>query len=135
MLQTISIKVTGKVQGVFYRQSALEKARVLGVNGTVCNLRDGAVQIIATATAAQLSQLLAWCRQGGRAATAAGAPCMGAPAAIRRRALPRASGAYGKWYILAAFPPAILTFSSSVHSARISPRICCVRGKVDSTWG
>jgi len=64
MLQTISIKVTGKVQGVFYRQSALEKARVLGVNGTVCNLRDGAVQIIATATAAQLSQLLAWCRQG-----------------------------------------------------------------------
>jgi hypothetical protein len=59
----------------------------------------------------------------------------GAPTAIRRRALPRASGAYGKWYIRAAFPPAILTFSSSVHSARISPRICCVRGKVDSTWG
>ena len=42
---------------------------------------------------------------------------------------------YSKPYTLAAFPPAILAFSSSVQSTRISSRICRLLGKVDSGWG
>jgi acylphosphatase len=64
MVQTLSILVSGKVQGVFYRQSAQEKAKELGLTGMVKNLSDGNVQIMATGSADQLNQLLAWCKQG-----------------------------------------------------------------------
>jgi acylphosphatase len=64
MLQTFSIIVTGKVQGVYYRQSAKEKALELGLTGFVKNQPDGSVFIQASGTAGQLNQLVAWCRQG-----------------------------------------------------------------------
>jgi acylphosphatase len=61
---TLSIKVTGRVQGVFYRQSTREKARELGVTGSVKNMPDDSVLIIATGSREALNQLVAWCRQG-----------------------------------------------------------------------
>lgn len=64
MLQTYSIKVTGKVQGVYYRQGAKEKATALGLTGYVKNLPDGSVQIMASGNTDQLLQLVLWCRQG-----------------------------------------------------------------------
>jgi len=64
MLKTLSIIVTGKVQGVWYRQSAKEKATELGVTGNVRNQPDGSVAIIATGLANQLDQFIEWCRQG-----------------------------------------------------------------------
>jgi acylphosphatase len=64
MLQTISVIVKGKVQGVYYRHSTREKARALQINGTVKNLPDDSVELIATGTAEQLEQLTSWCRQG-----------------------------------------------------------------------
>lgn len=63
-METISITVTGKVQGVFYRQCTKEKAQDLGITGTVKNLPDGSVRIVASGTSQQLNQLVAWCRQG-----------------------------------------------------------------------
>ncbi len=64
MLKTISIIVSGKVQGVFFRQSTREKAREIGVNGRINNQADGNVYIIATGTETQLDALAAWCRNG-----------------------------------------------------------------------
>lgn len=64
MFKTIRLIVEGKVQGVFYRQSTREKASVIGLNGTVKNLPDGNVEIIATGTAEQLEQLTLWCNDG-----------------------------------------------------------------------
>ncbi|MEO5594429.1 MAG: acylphosphatase [Chitinophagaceae bacterium] len=64
MLQTISIIVKGKVQGVYYRQTTQEKATALGITGTARNLPDRTVKITATGTKPQLDKLLAWCRQG-----------------------------------------------------------------------
>lgn len=64
MQQTISILVRGRVQGVFYRQSAREKALALGIAGTVQNNADGTVAIKATGTRSQLDELICWCRQG-----------------------------------------------------------------------
>jgi len=63
-MQTISILVKGLVQGVYYRQSAKEKAISLSITGTVKNLPDGEVELIATGDAAQLKDLINWCRQG-----------------------------------------------------------------------
>jgi len=64
MLKTVSIVVTGKVQGVFYRQSTREKAMALGITGEVRNMPDDTVHIIATGTASQIEQLIEWCRKG-----------------------------------------------------------------------
>ena len=60
MLQTISITISGLVQGVYYRQSTKEKALELGIAGIVKNLPDGNVFILATGTGEQLDQLVQW---------------------------------------------------------------------------
>ncbi|GIV33679.1 MAG: acylphosphatase [Chitinophagales bacterium] len=59
-----NIRVTGKVQGVWYRDSARKKALELGITGFVRNEADGSVYIEAEGTAEQLDQFTAWCRQG-----------------------------------------------------------------------
>lgn len=64
MEQTISITVSGMVQGVYYRQSTKEKAVELGISGMVKNLPDGKVHILATGMADQLDQLVEWCKHG-----------------------------------------------------------------------
>jgi acylphosphatase len=64
MLLTYSIVVSGKVQGVFYRQSTKEKAKSLGIGGTVKNDNDGSVHIIATGSKEQLDELVQWCHRG-----------------------------------------------------------------------
>jgi acylphosphatase len=66
MLQTISITVSGIVQGVYFRQSTKEKALELGIAGIVKNLPDGNVFILATGTQEQLDQLVQWCKRGPR---------------------------------------------------------------------
>ena len=68
MLQTMSIIVRGRVQGVFYRQSTREKATELNINGFVRNLPDGSVHILATGTIEQLNAFVNWCWQGPRKA-------------------------------------------------------------------
>ena len=64
MLQTIEINVSGRVQGVFYRQSTKEKAVELGIKGKVMNLDNGNVKIIVTGTKEQLNKLIDWCKTG-----------------------------------------------------------------------
>ena len=64
MLLTYSILVTGEVQGVFFRQTAQEKARKLGVQGTVMNKEDGTVAIVATGTRELLDAFVEWCKEG-----------------------------------------------------------------------
>ncbi|HEY1202655.1 MAG TPA: acylphosphatase, partial [Niastella sp.] len=64
MLLTISITVSGLVQGVYYRQSTKEKALELGISGVVKNLPNGDVHILATGTNDQLGQLVEWCKVG-----------------------------------------------------------------------
>ncbi|WP_378186844.1 acylphosphatase [Aquimarina sp. W85] len=59
-----SIIVSGKVQGVWYRKSTLEKANELTIYGFVKNLANGSVYIEAEGSEEQLAQLLAWCAIG-----------------------------------------------------------------------
>jgi acylphosphatase len=63
-VNTIKIKVEGNVQGVFYRQSAKEKANDLGIKGTVKNCDDDSVEIIATGEEERLKKFVSWCREG-----------------------------------------------------------------------
>lgn len=64
MQETISITITGKVQGVFFRQGTREKAISLGITGFVQNKPDRSVFIMATGNREQLEALLTWCHEG-----------------------------------------------------------------------
>lgn len=59
-----SILVKGKVQGVGFRYSAKEKARVYGIKGWVKNLRDGSVLIEAEGSSTAMNQFIHWCKTG-----------------------------------------------------------------------
>ena len=61
---TVHVLIKGKVQGVFYRQSTKEKAKSIGIGGTVKNEEDGSVHIIATGSKEQLDELVQWCQRG-----------------------------------------------------------------------
>lgn len=71
-MQTISIIVSGKVQGVWFRQSTREIALVLEITGQVKNLADGRVSIVATGSKEQLEKLVSWCWQGPEKARVTG---------------------------------------------------------------
>ena len=61
---TCTIRVRGRVQGVFFRGSTQDEARRLGLGGTVRNVHDGSVEVVATGPREKLEELVAWCRGG-----------------------------------------------------------------------
>ena len=63
-MQSVSIIVKGKVQGVFFRQSAKEKATELGITGQIKNIPDGRVCIIANGETDCLNKFVDWCKRG-----------------------------------------------------------------------
>jgi acylphosphatase len=67
-MPTLSLHITGKVQGVYYRQSTRKKALSLGLSGFVQNLPDGSVYIRVTGLRSLLDELITWCRTGPPAA-------------------------------------------------------------------
>jgi len=58
------IKVTGKVQGVWFRDSTLKKAQELGVKGFVKNQADGSVYMEVEGTESALQAFVQWCHEG-----------------------------------------------------------------------
>ncbi len=65
MIKQIEITVTGKVQGVFFRESTKGEASKMGIVGTVKNLPNGnQLFIIAQGEEEKLAQLIGWCHQG-----------------------------------------------------------------------
>ncbi|HTM20712.1 MAG TPA: acylphosphatase [Kofleriaceae bacterium] len=67
----IRARVTGLVQGVFYRASTEREARTRGLTGWVRNCDDGAVELEAEGPAERVDDLIAWCRRGPAAARVA----------------------------------------------------------------
>jgi acylphosphatase len=56
--------VSGRVQGVCFRQHAVREASRLGLTGWVRNLRNGDVEVLAEGAEAALRDLERWCRRG-----------------------------------------------------------------------
>lgn len=63
-MRTVKLLISGRVQGVFFRASTHKQALSLGVNGTVRNLDDGRVEVVAQGLVEPLEALIAWCHQG-----------------------------------------------------------------------
>ncbi|HXC04373.1 MAG TPA: acylphosphatase [Bacteroidia bacterium] len=60
----MNITVYGKVQGVFFRATALEQARQFGITGFVRNEAGGAVYLEAEGEDEHLAHFLEWCGKG-----------------------------------------------------------------------
>jgi acylphosphatase len=63
-MKRVLIRVSGKVQGVFFRASTRDEANRLGLSGRVRNEQDGSVYIEAEGDAAVLTHFIDWCRKG-----------------------------------------------------------------------
>ena len=61
------IKITGRVQGVFFRANTRDKALELGLSGYAQNLPDGSVAVVAQGPRESLEDLIAWCHEGSTA--------------------------------------------------------------------
>lgn len=62
------LRITGKVQGVYYRASTKAKAEELGLLGWVKNEPNGDVSAIVQGPLAKVEQFVAWCQEGPRMA-------------------------------------------------------------------
>ena len=60
----LNIKVTGKVQGVFFRTSTKAVANQMGITGFVQNEIDGSVYLEAEGESFMLDELINWCNEG-----------------------------------------------------------------------
>jgi acylphosphatase len=56
--------VRGRVQGVFFRADARDRARSLGLSGWVRNNRDGTVEAAFEGDDAHVDSMVDWCRRG-----------------------------------------------------------------------
>ncbi|SDI84875.1 acylphosphatase [Ferrimonas sediminum] len=63
-MKRLMVKVSGRVQGVWYRASAQEAALRLGVTGYVRNLDDGSVEMLAQGADKAVDAMLDWAHQG-----------------------------------------------------------------------
>lgn len=61
-MKRIHMTVSGRVQGVFYRDTVRRKAYEIGVKGYVRNLSNGDVEIIAEGNDNQLRELVEFCK-------------------------------------------------------------------------
>lgn len=62
--QHLRLRITGIVQGVFYRRSAVREAQRLGLKGFARNMPDGSVEIEAEGDPVALEAMVDWCRMG-----------------------------------------------------------------------
>lgn len=56
--------VSGKVQGVFFRDSTRDQAQRRGVRGWVRNLKDGRVEAVFEGPQESVDALVHWCKTG-----------------------------------------------------------------------
>lgn len=60
----VDLRISGTVQGVWYRRSAVDEALRLGVTGFARNEPDGTVRVEAEGTRAAIDRFIVWCRIG-----------------------------------------------------------------------
>jgi acylphosphatase len=63
-MMRVHVFVTGRVQGVGFRNHAKRRADQLGLRGWVRNLPDGGVEILAQGREASVDEFVAWCHHG-----------------------------------------------------------------------
>jgi acylphosphatase len=62
--KTVTVRIEGRVQGVFYRAWTEQTARALHLDGSVRNCGDGSVEAVFSGPAAQVEVMLKRCAEG-----------------------------------------------------------------------
>jgi acylphosphatase len=62
--RTVTVKIEGRVQGVYYRAWTYEMAQQLGLDGMVRNLSDGSVEAVFSGPAGVVADMLKRCEKG-----------------------------------------------------------------------
>ena len=63
-IETWLVRVTGRVQGVGYRDACVRRARALGITGWVRNRMVGSVEVLLQGSPAQLADMRSWLHDG-----------------------------------------------------------------------
>jgi len=63
-LKTVTVRIEGRVQGVYYRAWAEQTARRLNLDGWVRNRRDGSVEAVFSGPETQVDEMLQRCGEG-----------------------------------------------------------------------
>jgi acylphosphatase len=63
-MKAVSVRVTGRVQGVSFRYYTQAEADRLGVAGWVRNEPDGSVELFVEGPDGAVDAMVAWCREG-----------------------------------------------------------------------
>jgi len=63
-MKTNQIRISGKVQGVYFRASAKQQAQNLGVLGYVKNEHDGTVLLEVEGDDDAVGEMVNWCKHG-----------------------------------------------------------------------
>jgi len=58
------VTISGRVQGVFFRDSTREKAEDLGLAGWVKNASDGRVEALFQGPSRKVREMVEWCEHG-----------------------------------------------------------------------
>ena len=64
LMKQYEIRVTGRVQGVWFRKYTEERARMLGIKGWVKNTPDGNVQVMAQAEKTDMETFIDYLKVG-----------------------------------------------------------------------
>ncbi len=64
MRKQATLKIHGKVQGVFFRDSSRAQAQELSLSGWTKNQTDGTVEIMAEGEDKNLVKFIEWCKYG-----------------------------------------------------------------------
>jgi acylphosphatase len=63
-MKHLTIRIHGKVQGVFFRNTTKQMAQKVGLCGTVQNLSDGSVKVEVEGEENVLNEFLDYCHKG-----------------------------------------------------------------------
>ena len=66
--RSVLVRITGRVQGVYYRGWTVEQAEASGLSGWVRNRRDGSVEALFCGPARAVKAMVEACRRGPPAA-------------------------------------------------------------------
>lgn len=62
------VRISGQVQGVWFRQSTKEQAAGLGITGWCRNCPDGGVEAVFQGEKEAVQSIIAWCHNGPKIA-------------------------------------------------------------------
>lgn len=63
-MKHVKMRISGKVQGVFFRASAKAEAERLGLTGFIRNEGDGSVYVEIEGSEAAVERFMVWCKRG-----------------------------------------------------------------------